>query len=354
MDMQPTPPGQPGTPPPPPPHAPPPPQAPPPSPWQPYRQPPVKRGLHYGWWIAIGAGVLLILVVMFAIMLGAIIAAASGEREPMGAKVAVIRVQGEIASSGGGGMFGDAGASAETIARNLRKARRDDSVKAVVLRIDSPGGSVGGSQEIYSEVMRTRAVKPVIVSMGDLAASGGYYVASAANRIVANPGTLTGSIGVIYANMNLRKLFEKIGIEPEVVKGGKHKDMGLMRSLTPEERQMVQTLINEMHTQFIADVAKGRNLDPARVRKLADGRIYSGQQAKRLGLVDELGNFQDAVTLAGRQGGITGEVRTMEYGRGGLLRMLLGDLDESSKQRILNRLLYDRLADELKGSAELQ
>ena len=194
--------------------------------------------------------------------------------------------------------------SEETIA-DLIKFKNNDNVKAIVVRIDSPGGAVGASQEIYRELRRVGRVKPVVASMGSVAASGGYYSAIGAGKIVASPGTLTGSMGVILKFANLEEIFHKIGYKSETIKSGKYKDMGSpSRSLTGEEREMLQDLLDNVHGQFIRDIAESRNLGEEEVREIADGRIFSGEQARDLGLVDELGNFTDAVLLAADLGGL--------------------------------------------------
>lgn len=211
--------------------------------------------------------------------------------------------------------------------KSLKKFRRDSSVRAILVRIDSPGGSVGPSQEIYREIMRTKQSKPVVASLGSVAASGGYYIASAATRIVSNPGTITGSIGVIIYLPNLRELFGKIGYEMVTIKSGKFKDVGNPgREMTPEEREILQGSIDEAHGQFISDVASGRNLQEDKVRELADGRIIVGRLAQQLGLVDELGNFEDAVNAAASLGKIEGEPELLydKKKRFSLMDILLG------------------------------
>jgi protease-4 len=177
--------------------------------------------------------------------------------------------------------------------------------------VESPGGAVTPSQEIYRELLRLRDKKPLIASLGEVAASGGYYVASACSMIVANPGTITGSIGVIMGTMyNVQGLLEKLGIKGTVIKAGTYKDIGSsLRDMSPEERQILKSMLDDVHKQFIAAVAAGRKMDEAAVRELADGRVYSGEQAQRLGLVDQIGNFQDAISLAGEKAGIIGEPR---------------------------------------------
>lgn len=186
--------------------------------------------------------------------------------------------------------------SAEEQIETLTAFRNNDKVKAIVVRIDSPGGAVGASQELYDEIRRTDKVKPVVASMASVAASGGFYAAIGAREIFANPGTITGSIGVILKFANLKELYEKIGYKNEVVKSGALKDIGATdRPLSHEERAFLQSLIDNVHSQFINAVAQQRQLPEETVRKLADGRIFSGEQAQTLGLVDSLGNFTDAV-----------------------------------------------------------
>ncbi len=194
--------------------------------------------------------------------------------------------------------------SEQTIA-DLVKFKNNDNVKAIVVRIDSPGGAVGASQEIFREIKRVGKVKPVVASMGSVAASGGYYCALGAEKIVASRGTLTGSMGVIMKFANLEEIFNKIGYKNETIKSGKFKDMGSPgRSLTPEEHLMLQALLDNVHSQFIRDIAESRNLAEKDIRKIADGRIFSGDQAHELGLVDQMGNFTDAVLLAAELGGL--------------------------------------------------
>lgn len=182
--------------------------------------------------------------------------------------------------------------------RRLRKAFKDSHVKAVLLRVNSPGGTVGSSQEIHDAIVKIRNQgKPVIVSMGDVAASGGYYISAPATKIFADPGTITGSIGVIMNLMNVQGLEQKLGITANVVKSGQFKDMGSPnRPMTEAERELLQGLIMDSYNQFVEAVSKGRNLPLDTVKKLADGRIYTGRQAKDVKLVDELGGYEDALT----------------------------------------------------------
>lgn len=180
--------------------------------------------------------------------------------------------------------------------KELRKALEDESVKAVLLRMNSPGGTVAASQEIYSLVLKLRAQgKPVVVSMSDVCASGCYYIASAADRIVANKGTLTGSIGVISQGLNYKGLFEKLGLRDQTFKAGKYKDMGSgSRDLTEEERVIYQALIDNSYKQFLEDIKAGRGIEMEVLEKIAQGLIYTGEQALEVNLVDELGTYDDA------------------------------------------------------------
>ena len=219
-----------------------------------------------------------------------------------GDKVALIRIEGVIIDS------------RETI-EELRRYRDNPTVKAIVLRIDSPGGAVVPSQEIFAEVQKTRAegkIK-VVTSMGNVAASGGYYIAAATNRIVANPGTLTGSIGVIMELPNLKGLLEKVGVQSVVIKSGRYKDMASpFRAMPEENRVLLQAVLDDVHAQFIEAVAVGRDMKLEQVRVLADGRIFTGKQAKSVSLVDEIGDLHDAINIAARLVGISGEPRVIE------------------------------------------
>ena len=195
--------------------------------------------------------------------------------------------------------------SSEQVLKHLSELRNNPNVKSVVLRIESPGGAVGASQEIYEEVKRTNEVKPVVASMGSMGASGGYYAALGARNIIANPGTMTGSIGVIVKFPNLEGLYEKIGYKSEVIKSGPLKGIGASnRALSEEERTLMQDLIKNVYNQFVRDVAAARSMPEETVAGLADGRIYSGEQALEAGLIDTLGNFTDAIALAADLGGL--------------------------------------------------
>lgn len=192
--------------------------------------------------------------------------------------------------------------------RQLRHFLKNENIKAVVLRVDSPGGVVAPSQEISEEVRRFAEKKKIIVSMGSLAASGGYYISAPATMIYANPGTITASIGVILKLSNIETLMDKIGIKSYTLKTGKYKDSGSpVRQFTDEDRAMLQSVISSTHEQFVKAVASGRKLPVDDVRRIADGRILSGEQALAYKLVDRLGTLQDAIEEAGKQAGITGD-----------------------------------------------
>jgi protease-4 len=245
----------------------------------------------------------------------------------VGGKVAVIPLNGTIVGASQGGLLTSGGITPDLVRDYLRKAEKDGLVKAVVLRIESPGGSAAASQEIANEVLRFKEEtgKPVVVSMGGVAASGGYYISVYADKIVASPSTLTGSIGVISEFIYIGGLLEKLGLEMEIVKAGEHKDMGV-RPLTDEERQIMQAITDDLYEQFVDAVAEGRNLPRETVRNLATGQLYTGGQALKLGLVDELGGQDRAIELAAELAGVTTPI-VEEYGVpglwwGGLLQQL--------------------------------
>lgn len=196
----------------------------------------------------------------------------------------------------------------EDYLKYLRQFQKDSSIKAVIVRIDCPGGAVGASQELYAELKSLNKTKPVIASLGNLAASGGYYAAIGARQIIANPGTITGSIGVIMKLPNVGTMLEKLGIKLEVIKSGALKDLGPMtRDLTPEEKAVIETVMHDIHRQFIKAVAESRNLPLEQVEAISDGRIFSGQQALELKLIDAIGNFNDAIRITAKEAGITGD-----------------------------------------------
>lgn len=254
------------------------------------------------WIVAIGLGVTFLVNLIFPDL------DLSGED-----RIALIRVEGVILD-------------AQTTVGDLKRFGDNPSVKAIVLRIDSPGGGVVPSQEIYDAVKRVRnkSNKAVVASMGTVAASGGYYIASATDRIMANPGSLTGSIGVIMEMANVERLLKKIGVEGVVVKSGRYKDVGSpLHKMSEEERQLLQVVMDDVHQQFIQAVAEGRSMEIAEVQPLADGRIFTGRQAKDVKLVDELGDLEDAIRLAADLAGIEGEPKVVEPRRRFSIRELL-------------------------------
>lgn len=210
-------------------------------------------------------------------------------------KVGIVKVEGFIGDT-------------RDVVEQLNQFGKDDAIKAVVLRIDSPGGGVASSQEIYAAVTDLKKKKKVITSMGSLAASGGYMVACATDKIVANPGTMTGSISAVMHFANAEELLKKLGLKASAVKSGKFKDIGSpVREMTAEERALIQELVDDIYDQFLDMVARDRNIPKENLRKIADGRIFTGRQAQKLGLVDYLGDMGYAVTLAGEMSGIKGK-----------------------------------------------
>lgn len=246
--------------------------------------------------ILIGLGVIIGLLMMFFSALYVIgRSGAPSTRFAFGDKIAIVEIRGVIAQSSG-------------IIEEIHQHLEDASVKAIILRIDSPGGGVGPSQEIHREIIKGKEKKKIVTSMGSVAASGGYYIACASDLIVANPGTITGSIGVLMEFTNIEELFKKIGIKGVVLKSGEHKDIGSpFREMTPEEKRIIQEVVDNVHQQFIKAVAEGRKLDLSKVAKIADGRILTGEQAKQLGLVDQIGNLNDAIDATAKLVGIEGK-----------------------------------------------
>jgi len=231
-----------------------------------------------------------------------------------GQKIGLVYIEGPIFTS-------------EAIVKELKEYEDDESIRAIILRINSPGGAVAPSQEIFSAVRRIAEDKPVVTSMATLAASGGYYIAAPSTSIVANPGTLTGSIGVIIEIPNVEGLMDKVGLKSEVIKSGEFKDMGSgARGMTQKDRDLFQSVIDDVYEQFVLDVAESRAIPVDRVRELADGRIYTGSQALELGLVDDLGGLEVAVEVAAELAEIDGEPElvTKKRDNGILLELLKG------------------------------
>lgn len=214
-------------------------------------------------------------------------------------KVGVVTVEGRIVT-------------ADKVVDELERFRKNNSIKAVILRVESPGGSVGASQEILEAVKKLREKKPVVAAFGSVAASGGYYVALAANKILATPGTITGSIGVRMEHVMIGDLLKWAKVQHETLKSGKFKDLAAFdRPMTEEERKVLQGVLNDIHEQFKNDVATLRNIDKSKIDEIADGRVYTGRQAKELGLIDELGGLTQAISVAGELAGIKGEPKVV-------------------------------------------
>ena len=250
---------------------------------------------------------LIVLLVAAMLVTAGCLSTSIGARD----KVAVISLSGTITSGGGSFLFGSV-ITPSLVREQLQKAQNDDAVKAVVLRVESPGGGVVASQEITKEIVEFKQAKPVVVSMGTMAASGGYHISAKADKIVALQGTQTGSIGVIAQIPNVEGLYEKLGIKMQVFKAGKYKDMYAgVRDLTPEEEEIMQNMIDEYYEQFVTVVTEGRGLSKEQVRSLATGQLYTGTEAEKLGLVDELGDLDTAIDLAAELAGV--ESPKVEY-----------------------------------------
>ena len=238
---------------------------------------------------------------VFVVVISVFLRAPEGGGLALGPRVAIVELEGVILD-------------VDDLVRDLKSHRKNPLVRAVVVRINSPGGVVGPTQELSRAVQELRrAGKPVVASLGAVAASGGYYVAVAADSIYANPGTLTGSIGVIMQMANLENVMKKVGVDYVVVKAGQFKDIGnLSRAMTAEERRVLQSLLDDVHRQFIDAVAEGRKLDRARVVQFADGRVFSGAQVKALAMVDEMGGLEEAINAAAKLAGIEGSPKIIQ------------------------------------------
>ncbi|MBA1342318.1 MAG: hypothetical protein C5S52_01810 [ANME-2 cluster archaeon] len=302
----------------------PPPHSPPPqtpiSPVSP--TPPPKGGSSRGFlvYIAIVLSLILIIGVSLAVIFGGVdLHGVYTDKD----QVAVIYVQGMMITGGIPDGFGVS--TSENVCKHLRLAADDDNVKAIVLRVNSPGGSVAASQEIKREIEKAKEAKPVVISMGDVAASAAYHISASADRIVANPGTITGSIGVIWVFENKSGYYDEEGIEHWVAKSGEFKDMGAdWRNLTVDEQAYADEVVMEVFSMFVDDVAAGRNMTREEVLNLSDGRIYTGTAAMDLGLVDETGNMYDAIDIAAELGNITGEPTITYMNKPSLSQLLFG------------------------------
>lgn len=215
-------------------------------------------------------------------------------------KIAVLNLEGVIQDTGSGSVFASGGYDHQRFLKMIETAAKDRTIDGIILRVNSPGGGVVESAEIHQKIaeLREQADKPVYVSMGNTAASGGYYVSAPANKIVANPATLTGSIGVIMESMNYTELADKLGIDVNTFKSGEYKDiMSPTRKMEEGEKEILQSMIDEMYDEFVQVIVDGRDMPEDQVRKLADGRVYTGKQAMKNGLVDELGTMEDTIAM---------------------------------------------------------
>ena len=244
-------------------------------------------------------------------------------KEKGSANVALINIYGAISdqASGGGLFSSNDGANSNQLIEQIEQAREDKGIKAILLRINSPGGTAAASQAVYEELMRTRKETNVkiIASLGDVAASGGYYIASAADHIIANPSSVTGSIGVIVRTQNVSSLLDKIGVQTSTIQSGPLKDiLSPFRETKPEEQKILQGVVNESYQQFLEAIVAGRDISMEQLKPLADGRIFTGTQAKENNLVDSLGNFHDALKTTAELANISGEPKVRDFGKGKL------------------------------------
>lgn len=265
-----------------------------------------------------------------------------------GEKISVIKLDGIISDTAGSSFFRDL-TSSSSVLDLIVKAAKDQNVKAIVIRINSPGGTVAASQELYKAVINARKKKPVVITMGDVAASGGYYISSAADVIFANPGTLTGSIGVITSYLNFYDLLNKIGVKGVVIKSGDYKDIGNpARPMTPEERKILQSLLDDTYDQFLSDVSKGRSIQKSTLAKIAQGLIYTGKQAKKVGLVDYLGDYNQAIKYTQKLAKQRFPYLARKYGKkdmpieetwkgGSIFDVLIGSIERNINPNIIDK-----------------
>ena len=253
--------------------------------------------------------------------------------------IAVINITGPIMAGNSGGVLGNEMASSRNIMKQINQAKDAKNVKALLLRVNTPGGSSAASDSIYRELRKFKKTgKPIIVSMGDVAASGGYYISAAADEIFANPSTITGSIGVIMKFTNLEDLYNKLGVDSITIKSGPHKDLGSPnRKMTAEEKKMLQDMVDNVYKQFIDAVVEGRSMSRDTVLKLADGRIYNGAKAKKVGLVDQLGTFYDAVDRTAKLANIKGEPNLIYYNQSSPIERILGSVN-----KLITNILFDK------------
>ncbi len=255
-----------------------------------------KTNLNWLWW---GLGAFIVSIIIFR--LGAL--SVNSSLEGTGKKVGIIKINGPIITS-------------ESTVSQLEKFKNRKDISAIVLRIDSPGGLVAPTQEIYEKVKSLRGIKPVVASMGSVAASGGYYIALGSDTLIANPGTIVGSIGVIMNYPIATELLGKVGIKFETVKSGGLKDVGsYSREVTDADRKHLNDMVTNIHSQFVLAVGENRSIKRSELIKLADGRVFTGLQSKELGLIDLLGTYEDAIALAGLMSKIKGKPRTIQINK---------------------------------------
>jgi protease-4 len=263
-----------------------------------------------------------------------------------GERVGVITVEGVISASGQQSLLGEPLGGVRQTLKQLKRAEEDDNIKSVVLRINSPGGSAAASQELYHAIKRLTEKKPVVASMADVAASGGYYIALPAERIIANQATMTGSIGVRLSFLHYYELMDEIGVDGGSITSGPYKDIGSpWRDMTENERELLQGMIDNIYKQFVEHVSESREMDLEQARELADGRIFTGEQAQDAGLIDELGGFTDAVKVAGELGGIEGEPKIRDIGGGTSFLDLMGAQSKAIARDAARDAMVDVLRD---------
>jgi len=255
-----------------------------------------KTNLNWLWW---GLGAFIVSIIIFR--LGAL--SVNSSLEGTGKKVGIIKINGPIITS-------------ESTVSQLEKFKNRKDISAIVLRIDSPGGLVAPTQEIYEKVKSLRGIKPVVASMGSVAASGGYYIALGSDTLIANPGTIVGSIGVIMNYPIATELLGKVGIKFETVKSGGLKDVGsYSREVTDADRKHLNDMVTNIHSQFVLAVGENRSIKRSELIKLTDGRVFTGLQSKELGLIDLLGTYEDAIALAGSMSNIKGKPRIIQINK---------------------------------------
>lgn len=291
-----------------------------------------KKSKSKKWWI-IGLIFVLVFILGGCLFVSLFFLALSGTKIPIGDCIALIHIQGIIADTGSeSSIFTTVAATPERIIKQLKAAEEDGKVKVILLRINSPGGTAAASQEIYKEVARINNIKPVVVSIGDMGASGAYWISCGARKIMASPASSVGSIGVIMEIPNYEELYNKLGVKFIIISKGKYKDIGSpARPMTEEEKNILQGQVNQVYEQFIETVAQGRKIPKDKVEEYASGLVFTGTDAKGKKLIDELGNFQDAINLSAKLGQIKGKPTIIRYDKITFSDILFGSLDESVK-----------------------